>query len=215
MVKKTLWIWDLDGCLVHTIPVVVRAANRIREWFGLPSLEEEEIRENMGGSLPTFLQRTLADAGVELGTALFDEAQRLYAGFYQDSLSRAGPYDGIPEVLSDSEDLGVTHVVLTNKTQGLAEDTLRSTNLLHHFIDVVGCDTFDVSKPDPAGLLELIRAHGGGDRNIAVMIGDSRPDVEAGQNAGVATVWVSYGYGGGVQPDITVDEPYELLTLLN
>ena len=54
-------------------------------------------------------------------------------------------------------------------------------------------DTFAFRKPDPRHLLETIRA-ADGDPARAVMVGDSRNDVDAAKAAGIPVIAVDFGY---------------------
>src|SRR5690606_7033666 len=61
------------------------------------------------------------------------------------------------------------------------------------FAAICGQDTFAWRKPDPRHLLETI-AQAGGDAQRAVMIGDSRTDIDTAKAAGIPIVAVDFGY---------------------
>ena len=77
-----------------------------------------------------------------------------------------------------------------------------------YFSEVRGGDSFATKKPDPEGLLHILR-EAGVEAREAVMIGDSRNDVQAGKAAGSVTCGVTYGLGASGfaahPPDFTVD----------
>ena len=72
-------------------------------------------------------------------------------------------------------------------------------------------------KPDPEGLLKAI-AHFGIEPSEAIMMGDTPPDIEAGKNAGVKTIGVTYGQLGQdivlSHPDFVIDSIDEALQIL-
>jgi phosphoglycolate phosphatase len=68
--------------------------------------------------------------------------------------------------------------------------------LADYFAVVVSGDTLAQKKPDPAPLLHACEQVGAPAAQ-ALMIGDSRIDVEAARAAGCAVVCVSYGYNRG------------------
>jgi phosphoglycolate phosphatase len=74
---------------------------------------------------------------------------------------------------------------------------------------VTGGDTFGIGKPDPRPVLESIEA-AGGRRSSALMVGDSRADVEAARAAGIPVVGVTFGYTdvpvATFAPDRVVDD---------
>ena len=70
-------------------------------------------------------------------------------------------------------------------------------------------------KPHPAPLLHAL-AHFNVKANHAVMIGDSRNDIEAARAAGMPCIAVRYGYNHGEpisysEPDLVLDSLVELL----
>jgi phosphoglycolate phosphatase-like HAD superfamily hydrolase len=60
-------------------------------------------------------------------------------------------------------------------------------------IDTVSGDTLPQRKPDPAPLLHACELAGLLPQNT-VYVGDASRDIEAGQNAGMATIAAAYGY---------------------
>ena len=97
----------------------------------------------------------------------------------------------------------------TNKPDDLARRMLDDLDLAWFGDAVVGTGTFEFRKPDPR-TLEAAVAMAGGDLRRAVMVGDSRTDVETARNAGVPVILVTYGYRAdpvaALAPDFTVDE---------
>jgi len=98
--------------------------------------------------------------------------------------------------------------VLTNKGVAMTREILSGLSLDGYFFEVRGGDSFGTKKPDPEGLLHIVR-EAGADAREAIMIGDSRNDVLAGRAAGAVTCGVTYGLGvsGFAEhpPDFTVD----------
>ena len=84
---------------------------------------------------------------------------------------------------------------------------LAACGLSQSFDLLVGGDTLAVKKPDARVIghaIETLR----GTRETTAHVGDSRVDVEAARNAGVAAWVVPYGYNGGepiasARPDMT------------
>ena len=81
--------------------------------------------------------------------------------------------------------------------------------MLDRFAFVAGKDSFSFFKPDPRHLLETI-ARAGGDPGRAVMVGDSRTDIDTAKAAGVPVVAVTFGYTdvpvAKLGPDRTIDD---------
>lgn len=86
------------------------------------------------------------------------------------------------------------------------------------FACVIGGDSLPTNKPDPAPLLHICTTLGM-DKSQAVMVGDSKNDILAGQNAGITTLALTYGYNYGEpiadsRPDGVFDEFGDLVTSL-
>jgi phosphoglycolate phosphatase len=84
------------------------------------------------------------------------------------------------------------------------------------FARIYGGNSFPTKKPDPLGvqtLLEEMEVAG----PEAVMIGDSSIDVLTGQNAGMWTCGVTYGFAPHtleeVPPDVLLESPRDLAEL--
>jgi phosphoglycolate phosphatase len=89
---------------------------------------------------------------------------------------------------------------VTNKHEGLAQAVLDGFSLSRWLPVVIGGDTLPVRKPDPQPLAEACRRLGR-PLTSAVMVGDSITDADAGRNAGVPVVAVTYGYRGEMTPE--------------
>ena len=63
----------------------------------------------------------------------------------------------------------------------------------HLFGAITGGDTFAFRKPDPRHLTETIE-RAGGDPERALMVGDSRNDIDTAKAAGIPVVAVDFGY---------------------
>ena len=83
--------------------------------------------------------------------------------------------------------------VCTNKYEGQAVRLLGLLGIADRFATICGRETFPYFKPDPRHItLTVERA--GGDPARAVMVGDSRADIDAAKAAGIPVVAVPFGY---------------------
>lgn len=88
---------------------------------------------------------------------------------------------------------GFTLAIATNKPARFVPEILAGLGIGDKFALVLGGDSLPVKKPDPAPLLHICETLGF-DKTQAIMIGDSKNDVQAGQNAGITTLALTYGY---------------------
>ncbi|GEP11944.1 phosphoglycolate phosphatase, bacterial [Methylobacterium gnaphalii] len=187
-------MFDLDGTLADTAGDLVGTLNVILEREGLVALPLEQARDLLGAGARALITRGFSAAGQTLEPArleqLFDDFLDYYGAHLTDH-SRL--YPGVVAALDALEARGFRLAVCTNKVEGHAVDLLEALGLAPRFAAIVGKDTFAWSKPDPRHItLTVERA--GGDPARAVMVGDSRADIDAAKAAGIPVVGVSFGY---------------------
>ena len=106
---------------------------------------------------------------------------------------RSKVFPGVLAALDRFADAGYLQAVCTNKYERLSTALIGSLALTQRFAAICGSDTFAFRKPDPRHLLETIRVSGG-DPARAIMVGDSRTDIDTAKAAGIPVVAVDFGY---------------------
>ncbi len=204
----SLLSFDLDGTLVDTASEIAYAANQTLADAGLPAQSLDHITRRIGGGAVVLMRGLLADATQAVAVAsasplaggLDDETQRLLHRFEHHYAQVAGtlarPYPGCVETLEQLRRDGVRLACVTNKEQVFAEQVLRATGLDSYFELLVGGDTLAQKKPHPEVLGHVRRVFDCPADRMA-HVGDSRIDVQAARNAGVAAWAVSFGYNAG------------------
>lgn len=215
-----LVLFDLDGTLLDSVPDLALAVQRMQAELELPVAAFEEISHWVGNGAQMLVQRALAGRmtprGDEPDLLLFDRAFPLFLELYGDCCAeRSQPYDGVLEFLQALADRRIPMALVTNKPISFTHHLLDHFNLGRFFAVVLGGDSLEHKKPHPMPLLHAMQACQT-DPAAALMIGDSRSDIEAARAAGCAVVAVSYGYNHGVpvsqyQPDRVVDNLMQLL----
>lgn len=187
-------VFDLDGTLIDSARDVGAAVNRVLAEHGLEPLDEATMRSLMGEGGRVRTRKAFALRGVSLDDAALSARVRDFVRHYGERpVVHTRVYDGVAETLDALAASGVRLAVCTNKYEDSARDVLRRLGLMAAISDVAGADTFDVRKPDPGHILQLL-ARMGADPADAAMVGDSAHDVHAGRRAGLPTVVVSWGY---------------------
>lgn len=184
--------FDLDGTLVDTAPDLVRVTNEVIATRGHGPTSFKLARDRVGYGSKRMLQDALAAADDEVSDADLDKLRDVFLSIYADSLDQLStPFPGVVETLETLAALGARLAVCTNKPGWLARPLLDSLDLTRHFACIVGGDEAPAAKPDPR---HVYMAAGHRDPARIAMIGDSWPDVRAGQNAGAFTALVTFGY---------------------
>jgi phosphoglycolate phosphatase len=219
---EKLVVFDLDGTLVDSLPVLTYGINRMRQARGLPVLPSLDIAKMSGGPMHGFLRRVVSEGGIPTMSSA-DETDALieaeYGGYYRqacaEGLMRA--YPQTDAMLHEIAKAGFAMAICTNKSQALALATVDAVgwNGFFRHGNVIGCDTFEEVKPDPMPIRWLMKLYGV-DPSVTSMVGDSQVDIELARRSGVSGVAIAYGYGTAVSafPDAVIQSPMELLSIL-
>ncbi len=207
-----LLAFDLDGTLVDSSSDLASSVNAMLAQLapGVPALPLPVVRGFIGEGAAVLISRSLARAGVEL--PLEQALPAFLAAYRQRLLETTRCYPGIPEALTALH--GHTLTVLTNKPGDLSRLLLDGLGLLPRFAHVIGGGDLPTRKPDPQGLLELMRRCGC-DAGRTLFVGDSRVDVETGRAAGVPVLGVTWGLDPeglrAAGPDALIDSARSLV----
>ena len=199
-----LLVFDLDGTLVDSKVDLANAVNVAIESFDLPPLPHPTIYSYVGDGASALMRRALPPEKAGLLPEVLDRFLEYYRRHLLDT-TRA--YPGVVGALRKWAGI-YRMAMLTNKGVAMSREILSGLSLDGYFFEVRGGDSFATKKPDPEGLLHIVRGAGVEARE-AVMIGDSGNDVQAGRAAGTLTCGVTYGLGATgfaeTPPDFTVD----------
>ncbi|MEM7256841.1 MAG: HAD family hydrolase [Pseudomonadota bacterium] len=160
------WIFDMDG----TLTVAAHDFDGIREELGIAA--GTPILEAIEG-MPA---AQAATTSARLHQLELDIAAQ----------STAQPY--AHEMLEHLQKRGVSLGILTRNARDIAQVTLQAAQLSDYFDDacIIGREQC-APKPDPAGILRLMQQWQS-TAETTIMVGDYVFDLQAGRNAGVATV---------------------------
>ncbi len=185
-------IFDLDGTLVDSAEDLRAALNNLMSDLGLRPIEANEIKGMIGDGVPKLVERALvaAKGDPEQRDFLLPRFLAIYQANPAD-LTRC--YPGVLETLDALRRKDFRLAVVTNKPVLATKKILEAMSLAEFFPVVVGGDSMEKRKPDPAPLLEAARQLKI-DASQILMVGDNIHDVEAAHAAGMRCVAVSYGY---------------------
>ena len=198
--NKSLLIFDFDGTLIDSVPDLAAAINTMLTELGRDTFPLERIRDWVGNGSRLLVERALIGA-VEVGAGIakdeLDAAEEVFFKAYaQQSGKETIAYEGVDNGLKQLKDAGFTLALVTNKPIRFVPKILQSFGWQDLFTEVLGGDSLPVKKPDPAPLLHVCKQLKLTPEQ-AVMIGDSKNDILAGQNAQMDTLGLSYGYNYG------------------
>lgn len=189
-------VFDLDGTLVDSLADLSAALNRLLQAERRPALVEAEMRTMVGDGVAKLVERGFTATGPVPGEpALTALVQRFEADYAPRCAELTRPYPGAEALVPALAACGWRLAVCTNKPQDATLRILEATGLLSHLRAVAGGDRYAYRKPDPRHLTQVI-AEAGSVAARAILVGDGRQDLAAGQAAQVRTIAALYGYGG-------------------
>ncbi|MDE2578760.1 MAG: HAD-IA family hydrolase [Hyphomicrobiales bacterium] len=191
---QPLLIFDLDGTLAETAGDLMATLNHVLASEGIAPVPTERARYLVGAGAKALLMRGFAAQGQTLEG---ERLERLYTAFLNHYDAHIADqtflFPGVVAAMDRFEAAGWGLAVCTNKVERPARKLLEALGVAHRFRAIVGQDTFGVAKPDPRILEKTIQSAGGSPAR-AVMVGDSRADIETARGLGVPVVAVDFGY---------------------
>ncbi len=199
--NKQLLIFDFDGTLIDSVPDLADATNAMLTTLGKDTYPLDTIRNWVGNGSRMLVERALVGKievlEDELTVEEADHAEQVFFDAYKNlSDSKTVAYPNVDSGLRQLKEAGYTLALVTNKPIRFVPKILESFGWTSLFDMVLGGDSLTTKKPDPAPLLHVCDKLGVM-QDKAVMIGDSRNDILAGQNAKIDTLGLSYGYNYG------------------
>ncbi|MFI4975360.1 MAG: phosphoglycolate phosphatase [Caulobacterales bacterium] len=206
--------FDLDGTLVDTAPDLVGTLNTVLAQEGLPPMTLEAARPLIGRGARSMLERGFAAEGVVVDPLAMPALFERFIDIYLRRIARESrPFPGVEVALDLLAEQGALLAVCTNKPTRLSLALLDALGMASRFASVIGPDAAPAAKPDPRHLITAVETAGGRIER-ALMVGDSKTDLDAARAAGVPVALVSFGYteipAADLAPDALVESFDEL-----
>lgn len=207
-------LFDLDGTLVDSLEDLTDSVNHIRVAFAYQSLTADEVRQKVGKGSRNLVQQVLPDAP----DRIIDQALAMFLEFNRQHIAdKSRLYPGIAEILDELAARQIRMAVISNKNETLSTLILQALGIHNLFEKICGGDTYPERKPSPLPLLKVADMLGIAP-NECVMAGDSINDIQAGQQAGIASIACTWGYGSMDElagADAVAQTPRELLAVID
>ena len=204
-------IFDMDGTLLDSKKDITISINYIRELhYNLPPLTEEFVVEAINmevRNLPKMFY----------GTELYHEKDRDVFEIHYAMQCTQNPYlyDGVKETLENLVAAGVKVSVATNAPTPFASRMLKHLGVDGLFDVIIGADQVSISKPDPQTLHAILEHYGFDEtKDSAWMIGDNSKDMLSAKNAGIGSMFATWGFTPDAEHEIVIFEPKEILDIV-
>ena len=201
-------IFDLDGCLVDSIPLIYRAFNSIFARYGV-QLDEEEIRAINGRRLSDQIPHWNQKFGLSLD---LDEFRTEALKYELDHVNEEKLFPGTRQLLDALRGKGVPMIVGSASTHPRVLKYLDRLRIAEYFLEALGAEQVENSRPAPdlvlkgATKLDLPPAH-------CVVVDDAPLGIVGAHAAGAKAVGIESKYtpvGGFKNADLVVNSVGEL-----
>lgn len=185
--RYDLIIFDWDGTLADSTQLIVSAIRQASVDTGLPVPSELAAR----GIIGLGLREALTELFGELSHAHYQQLVSRYGYHFTNEEQDIPLFEGAAAAIQALEQRGMGLAVATGKGRRGLNHALARSGIQQHF-HATRCVDECHSKPHPQMILELMDEMGASPERT-LMIGDTSFDLQMAQNAGVASLGVTYG----------------------
>jgi len=208
---KTI-ILDFDGTMGDTRSLIVTTMQQTIAALGLPSRSDDECASMIGLPLrETFTK--LIPMSEEMGDLCDATYTRL---FLRNNVPGAVPvFPHVVETLAELHNRGHVLTVASSRRRQSLLDYVREMGIERYISCIVSASDVEHAKPAPDMVLKILRETGG-TATDALVVGDTRFDIEMGRSAGAMTCGVTYGNGSAEElsmADYVIDDFARLLEI--
>lgn len=188
-----LIVWDFDGTLADSRPLIVAGMEHALEGLGLQNLPgiREAWLSQVGLPVEEGLRNTFR--GREVDPAEVLKVYRTFDWVGNEHLLQ--PFPGMSDLVHELHGLGVKMAIASSKRTIPLKRQVATLGWAACFDPLVTPDDVRLGKPHPESLEICLAVHGLQPEE-ALMVGDTPFDLEMAQRAGVPSVAVGHGFYG-------------------
>ena len=210
-----LIIFDFDGTLADTEPLITQTMMKTLRAVGLPACSREQCRAMIGLPLKeTFMQLLPIDSAT--GDLCAETYEQIFA--VDNRPGAVGMFPHVSETLQALHQRGYLLSIATSRGRTSLEAFLRDMQLMSYISHIVTVNDVERAKPYP-DMVDTTLSHFRISPEDTLMVGDDIYDIQMGHNAGVRTCGVTYGNGTREQmeacaADHIIDDIADILNLV-
>ncbi|MDE7024959.1 MAG: HAD family hydrolase [Paramuribaculum sp.] len=208
-------IFDFDGTLVDTAPLIVKTMQAAIEELSLPEKTDEECRATIGLRLEEI---PMVLWGLdEIQSAIFAKVyRRIFNDLKKPDAAQCFP--GVTEGLQKLYDCGYGLAIASSRSSKSLDEYVNAFGWNKVLSAVLGGNDVVHGKPAPDAVLNICKKLDW-NANDCLVVGDAVYDIMMGRNAGSVTCGVSYGNHdrdklNTAKPDFIVDSFEELVRFI-
>lgn len=211
-------LFDLDGTVADTAPDMVAALNVLLTRHNRPTIDYKLARTQVSHGVKGMLKLGFS---LEPEHSDYPLLAKDYLAIYQEmNHANSRLFPGMKSLITKCQQQQIALGIVTNKPRYLAEPLLRVLEVDQDFSCLNCGDDIPERKPDPKPLFnacDTLQVSA----NMCIYVGDALRDIEAGKNAGMKTILVSWGYFDAKvdniqdwEADFLVDNCEQILSIL-
>jgi phosphoglycolate phosphatase len=185
-------LFDLDGCLVDSLPSIRYCWEQTLAAFDQPAPEPALLDRFAGPPLDEVARELMPDAGPDRIAAVVAH----YRGCARDDVERVLAFPGVVELLADVGDRGVVLGIATSKSIEVAEPVLEHLDLRRYFAVVEGTRVEEAGTAKTVIVGRVLEALG--ERGLGPpvgLVGDREHDIIGAHAHGIGGFGALWGYG--------------------
>lgn len=184
-----LAIFDFDGTLVDSAPGIIDVMYQVAREYEFSMEITEQWKDLIGVPLPHQVEIILPGHHSEYHKEIADRYRQIYDA---NSVTLCPPFPSLFKMLDSLKLARITTTIASSKRRDIVEPVLHHHQIRNFFDLVIGAQDVSQHKPHPESVHNTLEK-----LNIlpeeAVVIGDSRYDLEMARNAGVDAIGVTTG----------------------
>ncbi|AMB95678.1 HAD family hydrolase [Aerococcus urinae] len=185
---KSVVIFDMDGTLIDTESVYLKAYQEVFQARGIEFTDQEYIDQHAGRTAAACLQALVEKTGSQdLAKTLFNEAEQRFVEI--EAESGIDNKAGLLETIEALKDMEVTIHVASSSNRSEVISRLKGAGISSYIDGFTSGDEVTHSKPHPEIFLKALEKTGQS-KDSALIIEDSVAGVEAGFRSGIDTIMV-------------------------
>ena len=188
-----LIIFDLDGTLLDTMEDITNGVNHALAACGCRRITIDHCRSLVGNGIRNLLRDALPQ-DMKTDGMLTQMTEHFYPYYNAHMSDYTRPYAGVTEALEALSAKGMKLAVASNKFQAGTEELVERFFGHIDFVKVLGQREGHPIKPDAGVVFEIMEELPGIKKEEVLYCGDSDVDMMTGNNAGVRTLAVTWGF---------------------
>ena len=209
-------IFDFDGTLVDTAPLIIHTMQEAMRAMQLPLRTEAECRASIGLRLEEIPALLWSDR-----TGISEEYARTYRRIF-DTLKRplsVQCFPGVLDTIATLHNSGIRMAIASSRSHKSLEEYVSQFGLGDCFSMLIGGNDVQRGKPAPDPVLTILDTLGW-DARETLTVGDATVDILMGKAAGTHTCAVTYGNGtesalASTHPDHIISDITTLRDIVN